>query len=190
MVGSLAMAPLTSAALATLQTQTRLPSEFAAQLPPQGGGGRLQRGALAHTLQYDSGGVWVDTAHGAKWCSAKGPRPLDLKGVCPAALLPNSMERDAYCTGGETCSHHLPKAFARVHSTKVLPRDSLLMNPTSGGKGARKSGRGGRGGGGRGGAGKRNGGKDAAEVNVDKEAGEKDKKVRKKKRAPKDDGDD
>ena len=190
MVGSLAVAPLTTAALATLQTQTRLPSEFAAQLPPQGGGGRLQRGALAHTLQYDSGGVWVDTAHGQKWCSAKGPRPLDLKGVCPAALLPNSMERDAYCTGGEACSHHLPKAFARVHSTKVLPRDSLLTNPTTGGKGGGKSGKGGRGGGGRGGAGKRNGGKDAAEVNVDKEAGEKDKKVRKKKRAPKDDGDD
>ena len=186
MVGSLAVAPLTAAALAALQTQTRLPSEFSAQPPPQGGGGRLQRGALAHTLQYDSGGVWVNTVHGQRWCSAKGPRPLDLEGVCPAGLLPNSLERDAYCTGGAACSHYLPKSFMRVHSTKVLPPASLIMkNPNGKGGGARSDG-GGRNGGG---AEKRNGGKEAAKAPPEKEAGEKSKKYRKKK-ASKDNGDD
>ena len=192
MVGSLAVAPLTTAALATLQAQTRTPSEYS-QAPPQGGGGQGQRGALAHSLQYASGGVWLNTVHGARWCSAKGPRPLDLQTVCPAALLPNSVQRDAYCTGGANCAHNLPKHFSRVHSTKVLDPASLLTEAGAKGKGASARGGKGRGGagrgGGRGGAGKRGGGEDAAEAAADKDAGEKDKK-RKKKRAAKDTGDD
>ena len=123
-VGSLQVAPLTAAALEAMQSQTRLRSEFAGPSPPQAGG--VARGSLANSLVYDSGGVWINTIHGAKWCSAKGPHNLDVEGVCPAALLPPSVDRDAYCTGGESCTHWLPRNFSRVLATKTLPASSLI----------------------------------------------------------------
>ena len=53
------------------------------------------------------------------------------------------MNRDAYCTGGEGCTHWLPKNFQRVLATKVLPASSLIVKPAIGGKGVgRSSGRG------------------------------------------------
>ena len=188
MMGSLAVAPLTASALAALQGQTRVPSEFSMQGPPQGGGGQHARGSLAHTLQYDSGGVWANTMHGPRWCSAKGPRALTLQGLCPASLLPATMERDLYCTGGANCAHRLPKHFQRVLSTKTLAPASLIVK-SAGGKG--DGGRGGdrRGDGGRGGANKRNNHEDAG-ASQDKDAGQKAKKYHKKKAKAVDAGDD
>ena len=135
------------------------------------------RGALANTLAYDSGGVWVNTVHGAKWCSAKGPRPINLEGLCPASLLPNTVERDAYCTGGSECEHYLPRGFSRVLATKVLPAHTLVVKPGKGGRGGDK-----RGGDGRG------GGKSAAPAADTAEAPKK-KKLKKKKAKGGDQGD-
>ena len=146
-VGSLPVSPLTASALAALQAQSRVPSEFSRPSPSQVGGLHA-RGALAGTLAYDSGGVWVNTAHGAKWCSAKGPRNINLDGLCPAALLPpNQVELEAYCTGGADCDHRLPRNFSRVLATKVLPAHTLIVKPGKGGRGGEKRGGDGRGGG-------------------------------------------
>ena len=175
-VGSLPVAPLTASALAALQGQSRIPSEFSRPAPSQAPGGQM-RGALANTLAYDSGGVWVNTVHGAKWCSAKGPRPINLEGLCPASLLPNTVERDAYCTGGSECEHYLPRGFSRVLATKVLPAHTLVVKPGKGGRGGDK-----RGGDGRG------GGKSAAPAADTAEAPKK-KKLKKKKAKGGDQGD-
>ena len=181
MMGALAVAPLTAHSLAALQQQTRLPSEFSMQGPPQGGGGFPARGSMVNSLQYDSGGVWVTTAHGPRWCSAKGPRPLTLEGLCPASLLPNSVDRNAYCTGGSNCAHRLPRNFQRVLSTKVLDPATLIVKPSANGGGARGDGRGG-------GADKRGNGGDG-DASKDKDIGQKAKKYHKKRPKAKDTGD-
>ena len=176
-VGLQQVAPLTAAALAAMHSQTRVNSGLSSAAPPQAGGGAA-RGSLATSLAYDSGGVWVNTAHGAKWCSAKGPHNLRLEGLCPAALLPPSMDRDAFCTGGEGCTHWLPRNFQRVLATKVLPASSLIIKTADGGKG---------GGGGRGSGRGRGKGSDkrsqAAEPAPEQAAGEKKKKSVKKRKA-------
>ena len=58
------------------------------------------------------------------------------------------MDRDAYCTGGTSCKHWLPRNFSRVLATRVIPSKDLLVKGK--GKGAGRGKDGGRGGGGRG----------------------------------------
>ena len=45
---------------------------------------------MAHLIQYEGSGSWVQTPQGRVWCSAKhvGAKVIDLKPMCFAALLP------------------------------------------------------------------------------------------------------
>ena len=126
--------------------------------------------------------------HGARpsLVQRQGPPSPNTRGTVPGLeLLPNTVERDLYCTGGASCAHRLPRHFQRVLSTKTLAPASLLVKPN--GKGG---GRGGdRGGdGGRGGADKRNNG-EGSDAQHDRESGAKEKKYPKKKAKAKDLGD-
>ena len=144
-VGTPSMAPLTSEALAALQSQTRTPSEFTrlnnTVIGSAAGADQGKRGSLVATLRYEGGGIWVDTKKGPVWCSAKGKANIDLNRLCAAAILPKYLDGDLYCTNGAKCQHVLPRSYTAVHSRFVVAAADLITKPKEGG---------GRGGGGKG----------------------------------------
>lgn len=112
-----------------------------------------------YELEESGSGVWVAVQNGRTWCSAKGPKLLDLSKVCVAAVLPKRMRTIEYCSGGRGCTHALPVGFQVFHSKLPMAPESMsIAAPTPGkgrGKGAKrekgaKGGRGGKGGRGKG----------------------------------------
>lgn len=119
-------------------------------VPPSGG-----KGSLAYTLTLQGGGVWATTPQGLRWCGAKSPnaKPYDITKACVAAVLPDGMNRDLYCSKGGDCKHTLAAGFTKVAKSVIPMAHELLTvkaepNPAKKAKGAR-GGKGARGRGGR-----------------------------------------
>ena len=95
--------------------------------PPQ------KKGSLAHTLQFAGGGVWASTSQGLRWCGAKhqGSSPFDITKACAAAVLPDEMDRELYCTRQANCKHLLRHGYTRVCSPKMLSQHELVTKKTA-----------------------------------------------------------
>ena len=126
---------------------------FAMPPPPADPARSSTRGSLAHTLQFQGGGVWAPTSQGLRWCGAKhsGATPFDITKACAAAVLPDGMDRQLYCTRHEGCKHQLRHGYTRLLLPKVPSPDELITKKPAaapaGEPGKKKSrGRGGRGG--------------------------------------------
>ena len=107
------------------------------------------RGSLLNTTQTELNGVWFNTPYGARWCSAVGPRPLDVNRVCIASLTPPGLNPDDYCNKGPLCNHRLPDKYTATHSPTGPPADSKQLKSNDSGKGGgggRRDGKGGKGG--------------------------------------------
>ena len=137
-LGSPVMPSLTTAALAALQKQTRTASEVSKSKAASSVASGLERGSLLHTLKYEGAGFWLTTTSGKVWCSAKGPRRLDLYQVCNASLLPEGVEKAPYCNLARGCRHLLPKRFEVVHSSSVIAAADLISGGADEAKGADK----------------------------------------------------
>jgi hypothetical protein len=99
--------------------------------------------------------VWATTPQGLRWCGAKSPnaKPYDITKGCIAAVLPDGMNRDLYCSKGGDCKHALATGFTKVTKSVIPMAHELLTvkaepNPAKKAKGAR-GGKGARGRGGR-----------------------------------------
>ena len=129
---------------------------FAMPPPPANPAQISTRGSLSHTLQFQGGGVWAPTSQGLRWCGAKhsGSTPFDITKACAAAVLPDGMDRQLYCTRHEGCKHQLRHGYTRLLLPKVPSPDELITKKPAaapaGEPGKKKSkgsgGRGGRGG--------------------------------------------
>ena len=93
--------------------------------PPSG-----SRGSLAHTLHIQGGGVWAQTPQGLRWCGAKSTTasPFDITKACLAAVLPDGMDKDLYCSKGGQCPHKLGYGYKSLIK-EMLPHPSELITP-------------------------------------------------------------
>ena len=115
--------------------------------------------------------MWVPTPQGLRWCGAKSASttPFDISKACLASVLPDSVDRDLYCSRGGTCPHRLGHGYTKVikemvpHPSELITVKSMAKQEapkteqgqptkkikfekgTKGGRGGRGSGRGGRG---------------------------------------------
>ena len=91
--------------------------------PPPG-----SKGSLAHTLHMQGGGVWAPTPEGLRWCGAKAASatPFDITKSCLASVLPDSMDKDLYCSRDGKCPHKLGFGFTSIIK-QMLPHPSELI---------------------------------------------------------------
>ena len=106
------------------------------------------RGQLLHTIEYDGNGIWFPTPYGRRWCSAVGPKQLDIKRLCVGSVAPPGVNPDDYCNKGAQCTHGLPAQFTATHSATGPPAEDKYIKTEApigsrGGKGGK--GRGGKG---------------------------------------------
>ena len=86
------------------------------------------KGSLAHTLHMQGGGVWAPTPEGLRWCGAKASTstPFDINKACLASVLPDSMDKNLYCSRDGQCPHKLGFGFTRIIK-EMLPHPSELI---------------------------------------------------------------
>ena len=63
-----------------------------------------------------------------RWCGAKAPNTnvFDVTKACLASVLPDGMDRDAYCSRGGSCPHKLLPGYTRV-CTEFIPNEADLI---------------------------------------------------------------